>query len=359
MNQHPVPQHISSYEFKLVGDMTLKQFFQLAGGAVLSLLIYASPMPGYIKWPLVLLFGAFGAALAFLPIEERPLSTWIFAFLKAVYSPTIYVYNASAQENAFAKSENPQTIQSGTTQNQQPQSVKTGVLETFEQAEKNFINRVGAMFQTGHNQTLAQPQTGSTAPAPAPQIIQNEQSQAKIIQENVSQTTPLQTQTQPNMPPYKIEEQFKIPQISPVKVGLPQQTSQQPQEQAKTTSVPISQYVSPVFQNLNRNLSTSQQATFSQEASPPSPPERPNTITGQALTSDGKIVDGAILEIRDSHEKPVRAIKTNKLGHFLTVTPLQDGEYEIQTEREPLQFDPIHFTAEGKIIPPIQIKARV
>ena len=34
LQQHPVPQHIASYEFKLIGDMTIKQFAYLAGGII-------------------------------------------------------------------------------------------------------------------------------------------------------------------------------------------------------------------------------------------------------------------------------------------------------------------------------------
>ena len=55
MEQHPIPQQISSYQFKLVGDMTLKQFFQVAGGVVISLIFYSLPLHGLIKWPLILL----------------------------------------------------------------------------------------------------------------------------------------------------------------------------------------------------------------------------------------------------------------------------------------------------------------
>ena len=38
MEQHPIPQQISSYQFKLVGDMALAQFGKTAGG-VAGLLI--------------------------------------------------------------------------------------------------------------------------------------------------------------------------------------------------------------------------------------------------------------------------------------------------------------------------------
>jgi len=36
MEQHPIPQQISSYQFKLVGDMTLAQFGKAAGGIVIA-----------------------------------------------------------------------------------------------------------------------------------------------------------------------------------------------------------------------------------------------------------------------------------------------------------------------------------
>jgi hypothetical protein len=73
--------------------------------------------------------------------------------------------------------------------------------------------------------------------------------------------------------------------------------------------------------------------------------------------SDGKIVEGAILEILDQSGTVQRAIKTNQLGHFMIVTPLANGKYEIKTEKEDFNFDPITFNAEGKIIPPIAIWA--
>jgi len=86
MDQHPVPQQISSYQFRLVGDMTLKQFLELAGGALVGLLFYASSLPGIIKWPLIIISVLFGAALAFLPLEDRPLEIWVLAFFVSISS---------------------------------------------------------------------------------------------------------------------------------------------------------------------------------------------------------------------------------------------------------------------------------
>src|SRR3972149_5475724 len=92
MEQHPVPQNISSYEFRLVGDMTLKQFLQLAGGIVLAFIFFRLPIPVILKYPLVFVSAVTGAAMAFLPISGRPFTAWLTAFIRAVYSPTQYLW---------------------------------------------------------------------------------------------------------------------------------------------------------------------------------------------------------------------------------------------------------------------------
>src|SRR3989344_8952348 len=99
--QHPVPQQISSYQFRLVGDMTLKQFFQLAAGAVVGLIIYSLPLPGFFKWPLIAVVVIGGAAFAFLPIQDRPLEQWLVAFFRSIYAPTIFVWKKSAGPDSY------------------------------------------------------------------------------------------------------------------------------------------------------------------------------------------------------------------------------------------------------------------
>lgn len=99
MEQHPIPQQISSYEFKLVGDMTLKQFIKAAGGIILAILINTTSLIVLVKWPLMFICGGGGLLLAFVPFEDRPLETWVLAFIKSIYSPTIYIYKKRANKN--------------------------------------------------------------------------------------------------------------------------------------------------------------------------------------------------------------------------------------------------------------------
>lgn len=135
MDQHPVPQNITSYEFRLVGDMTLKQFFQLAGGGIVGVVIYQLPLPFFIKWPLIFVVVGIGAALAFVPVQGRPFSQWLTAFFGAIYAPTEYYWSPST--------ENTPSLISPYVGGDTPQGV--GVLDQF---ENQFFNKVTQMFST-------------------------------------------------------------------------------------------------------------------------------------------------------------------------------------------------------------------
>jgi len=330
--QHPIPQQISSYQFRLVGDMTLKQFFQIAGGALVSLLFYASNLPGLIKWPLVIFFALLGVALAFLPFEERPLQQWIIAFFKSIYSPTLYSWKKTEKPEIFFKEEAP-VPQERIVAPHGEKALQTylqslpgrgvSIFSKLEEAEKAFLSRMASLF-------------GSS-----PQV----------------QTQPLTSPTQVQKP----EQELKIPKAQPTPVVPPgfrpkivieekQAKPVQPQRQDLTTAV------APTL--AAQDGISGQAAQFSVDAAPPMPPEKPNTVTGQVMDVNGKIVEAAILEIKDVAGRPVRAVKTNKVGHFLIVTPLQNGKYEIITEKEGLVFDFVTFEATGSIIPPIAIKAK-
>src|SRR3989339_852214 len=91
MEQHPIPGAITAYRFKLVGDMTLKQFLELAAGVVSAWILFNSPAHILIKWTVGPFLAFFGFSLAFLPIEDRPLDRWIINFVKAIYAPTQFL----------------------------------------------------------------------------------------------------------------------------------------------------------------------------------------------------------------------------------------------------------------------------
>lgn len=92
MEQHPVPQNVTTFQFRLIGDMTIKQFGYLAAGAIGGYICYKLPLPFFFTWPLAILSVVLGIGLAFVPIEERPMDVWLLSFIKSIYSPTQYLW---------------------------------------------------------------------------------------------------------------------------------------------------------------------------------------------------------------------------------------------------------------------------
>jgi len=319
MENHPIPQQISSYQFRLVGDMTLKQFFQVAGGALVSLIFYGSKLPGYVKWPFILFFSLLGVAMAFMPLEDRPLEQWILSFFRSVYSPTIFFWNKIQKAPSFYQEETV-TVQPTTTPDPtQPKPVSPNVsfplLDKFEEAESKFLNSIGTLFSAGASTS------GETIIKPV---------------------------EKPNITPG-----LTVPPVQPITFTKRVTPAVEKPVEKQTVSL---ENVSQTFQEQKPMDSVA--AQFSLDAAPPSPPTVPNTIVGQIIDDKGKIIEGAIAEIRDASGRPVRALKSNKLGHFLVVTPLQNGSYQFITEKDGYTFEPVHFDAAGQLIPPIAIRGK-
>lgn len=92
MENHPIPQDVTGFQFKLIGDMTVKQFAYLAGGIFLAWVCYMLPVSFLIRFPFIALFGALGVCLAFVPVEGRPFDVMATNFFTSLFSPTQFVY---------------------------------------------------------------------------------------------------------------------------------------------------------------------------------------------------------------------------------------------------------------------------
>src|SRR3990167_6195970 len=155
--EHPIPQQISSYSFRLVGDMTLKQFFQVAMGVVLGLLTYASPLPPIVKWPVVALFVLLGVGFAFFTIEDRPLETWVVIFFKAIYTPTEFIWKKTDKEPVYYQQSTPTVVPVATAQqiqNTVDQSQKVCLQPNLERNEKTILENIGNLFSFHHSPEL-------------------------------------------------------------------------------------------------------------------------------------------------------------------------------------------------------------
>lgn len=340
MEQHPVPQHIASYEFRLVGDMTIKQFGWLSAGIALALAFYALPIPSLFKWPLVLFSGFTGAAFAFMPFEERPLSAWCLAFYRAVVSPTQFLWQKKATKpQIFAPIHRTEPLAKTpfvpADKNQLGEYLRTlpgnESKNLLDQKEEKFLQQI-ASFTAHVPPTSYSIQQMPTRKSPAEMPVQ---------------TPPTATSPQP------LAQMTKAPPSIDIKKRL--DALDVPNERIASVRKP-----GPII--LPEAPGRPKKPSFSAKISPnlpiPTTPTRPNILVGMLLDNQGSLIEGAILEVRNSKGMPVRALKTNKLGQFMIATPLENDTYEIETEKEGLEFDIIKIEVKGEIIPPIEIRAK-
>ncbi len=321
MDQHPVPQNISSYEFRLVGDMTLKQFFQLAGGIGIGVLFSKMPLPFFLKWPLAGLAVLTGIMLAFVPVSGRPFSQWLLAFVRAIYSPTEYSWQASGTETPA------ETI------NNEPITKNATLLDKL---ESQVIGRVSQLFAGTAPPTVA-PVTPIAVPVdtgPAPQATETTIHEAPPKPAEVPQ--PMEARK-----PIMVAEVVDVP--APTKQSEPQTNASQP---ASQTTPMVTTYTPQA--PATPAISTTLMAT----------PERPNIVAGLVTNPAGQPMEGVILEISDNQNGiPVRALRSNKLGQWQTATPLARGSYNLIADKEGFTFNPVSIAIEDKVISPLLIRA--
>ncbi|MDE2591217.1 MAG: PrgI family protein, partial [Patescibacteria group bacterium] len=95
---HPIPQDITGFQFRIIGDLTIKQFGYLAVGLVLGWVFFSIPMPIIIKVPLAVLVAGTGIIFAFVPIQGRPADTMLLLFIRAVLNANEYTYKKQQAE---------------------------------------------------------------------------------------------------------------------------------------------------------------------------------------------------------------------------------------------------------------------
>lgn len=302
MEQHAIPQQISSYEFKLVGEMTLKQFLKAAVGIILAILINTTKIVVLVKWPLMLLAAGGGLALAFVPFEDRPLEGWIKSFIKSIYSPTIYTYQRKATKN-WLDLDLTKTTKEENTETALERDQKIKIKSAF--GENRFKQTVDILTTHEEKEEVVVKEEIKVVEKP---IIKEEVKVAeeKVRENNLAATDWRDTKTNLNLKSEKLEATGRA-----------------------------------VFGNIPM----------------PDIPEIPNIVVGMATSNEGKIVDGVIVEIQDENGNPTRVLKSNSLGQFKTSTPLANGKYLIIAEKDNYQFNRVNIEVKGEIIKPIRIIA--
>jgi hypothetical protein len=323
MDNHPVPQNISSYEFRLVGDMTLKQFLQLAAGIIMAVILVNLQLLPIIKYSLALISVLLGFLMAFIPINGRPFTSWLVAFFKAIYSPTEYIWIPDSALKPPAAATPPPQISA-------PNTVTGTVSPPVEPAP------VSVLFSS------------ATAPPPEP---------ARIIE-----ITPA-AQVEPVVNAAMTTNSQILP-VAPSPAPAPRPPPSPPKEAA-----PVIKNVSPTMPaaatvryapSLEKpQTSAVISAPMAPTTSLISPPTRPDILSGLIVDTSNQPLPGTTVEIVDTNTGiPARALRTNKLGQFQIAIPLPLGSYNVLVEKEGFTFDQVSIQIKGGIVPPVIVQAK-
>ena len=402
MENHPIPQDVTGFKFKLIGSVTVKQFLYLILGGIFAAVCFMLPITAFIKYPLVLLFGGVGAALAFIPIEGRPMDVMLKNFAKTLPSENEYIYKKRGAEALILDFFTPKTAVS--IKSEQVKTDADNALDARrallyktlkrtsrpDEKEEATLTSINAfLHDSSAHSASPSVQNVDAAPkeysptsivAPIPQkSAMDLENEVKVVMptSNPLLETPI---TKPSPPVQNIEQQAtepvqSTPVVMPIPVAQPSVTpqpapieppsphvTQAPVEPVTTESIPL-QVVTPQ-QPTPAATTPTESATVttvgpesSLKAGFPQLPDTPNIVMGIIKDPRGKIIPNILVEIMDVQGIPVRAFKTNALGQFAAATPLPNGEYNVLLEdpRKQNEFGQIHIVLDGTIFNPLEI----
>lgn len=395
MEQHPIPQDVTGFQFRLIGDMTVKQFAYLAGAAILCWICYSLPLTGLIRFPLMLLIGGFGIALAFVPIEGRPLDVMLTHFVKALFTPTQYTYQKiggkltiTSVQTTMPQKQMTNLQNDPGSQQKSDESIKKLQMylkqlphnneNTLDKKEQVFFESLShgfAQTSSAPHLTSSQPQQLPPKPTQRPYIVTMKTDQTQMQQpQQPANPTPFVPKEQPSQDQDTHQEEILIQETHALQKALADAKKQEDlQKQAHQETTQAHEKVIDLEQQLNdtmlqkqqleeqllrlqKRLDTKQQQIFTPttaqpiekpvetqqvrripkgmetKVGTPMTPDSPNIIMGIIKDPRGNVLPNILVEVKDAEGNPVRAFKTNQLGQFASATPLLNGTYTIEFE---------------------------
>lgn len=352
MGPHPVPQNISSFQFHLVGDMTLKQFIYLATGVGIAYLLFVFFVSSYpvIVWPFIVISAGTGAAFAFLPIGSRPLDHWTGAFFKAIYSPTQRYWvkgNVKYNEEPLFNSRYLMYVSGA-----QPVKTREVLRNAMPGQQTNQIKAAPSFKEPVEELSLATLPSSEELKKTVDLARQAQALQVQIIQteRTLNQIKAATSKSSPIPIDYSME-------VTKILSDLQKLVTQANEIRSQLDAInPAKDTREPEMKQLREKIRivTSEKPKQTQIALT----TFPNVISGIVKDQKDNYLEGVVAVIYDKEGLPVRALKTNKLGQFSGSTPLSNGTYTLELEKDNYSFDVLQIQLDGGVMPPLLITAR-
>ena len=364
---HPVPQQVFGVEFKLVGDLTLRQFLILAVFGFFAFLLFSLPIFVFLRFLLAGMVFLAGILFALVPFQDQPLDRWLVAFFRAIYAPTRRVWIKSAEPMEFLVMEIPKivrTVEQAVSPEESRRRLEAllatvkeeGTLTTLDIAENRFLESIKILSR------------GMLVSAPAPAV-------SPAIP-SVTVTPPLP----PPLPEVKFVEVQKIerrPSLAS-RINFASENVfkvQRGREASYFTArrniragrrlgalaiageavyAPVRERViEPILPEVP--VLPPQAATPAPISTPELAPSEPNIISGTVYDQRGNLLPSALVVVKDKKGNIVRAVKANVLGKF-TVSPLPNGTYTLELPKIGAIFAKIGIELIGKLVPPLEVR---
>ncbi|CAN5200868.1 hypothetical protein BH09PAT1_BH09PAT1_1270 [soil metagenome] len=390
MENHPIPRDVTGFQFKLIGNMAVKQFAYLATGGVLAVVFYYAPVFILLKLFVIPFFGGLGAALAFLPIEGRPMDLMLTNFVKDLFAPTQYIYQKEGGMLAISmiSTQPPKVLKKGAKpkkSNDDKQYEREVKLNEFlshlshstrtklDEKEDIFLSAIFdpnatpqliSLFQqkAAAGETLSEEEALRVKMIQSPEDMEHQlEREAEAIKQELAQAVSEEQ---------KLAQEHQATTIVHTHVSdlekqlndmmLQKQQLEQELQKLKThmaapapaTTVKVDEPIAQQSQNVR--IVPSDKAS---SVGLPEVPDVPNIVIGIIRDPRGNVLPGILVEIKDKDGNPVRAFKTNGLGHFASATPLSNGIYTIIFEdmKGKQEFEMVQIEAKGEIMLPLEI----
>lgn len=392
MENHPIPQDVTGFKFKIIGSMTVKQFAYIVAagiGCTITFLVMSNTH-FILMIPLMAMFAGIGIALAFVPVGGRPLDKMLVYFARSIPKENQFLYHkqgVNLSNYEFFKP--PKVTQQPAQSTQKPvsdanrQALASALRNSYfrpDDQEMQYLTGLKASFEGAATTAPVIPQAMVAKATPA------STTQATPAVSNLNEPSPnLSAKVTPHFIKQEIigkkAEPAPLPQISSVQEVV---KPVQKQPRAADTIAEIKQEIQSVkvaeqtqgttaeleakIKDLEKQLAdalgqtatlqqqvlqdakqrpqqqvvvpTEKQAPAAQNVKSITPqtslssgfptlPDVPNIVLGIVKDPRGKVLPNILVEVVDNNELPVRAFKTNQLGQFISATPLPNGTYKI------------------------------
>lgn len=356
MDNHPIPQDVTGFQFRLIGDMTIKQFAYLAAGMVLAWICLYLPVFILFKLPLVAFFALFGFIFAFVPIGGRPADAMLFYFFRAVFSPAQYVYKQTQQTSQTTSVGNAPKEK----EKKESETIHLENIQVITPAPTPMPMQEEPPTSPSHREIVGEteptPITPEETPAQTGELNQEAEALMEKLQEAKQEEKEAQGQQEISSAHQKVHElETELQSVYQQKQQLEEQLVELQRklaQQSQQVFAPSTAQPPKATENVRKIP-----ASMGKAVGTPFITDTPNLISGIVKDPRGNVLPNMLIEVKDKDNNPVRAFKTNPLGQFASATPVMNGVYTITFEdpQGKQKFDTVEITANGEVMQPLEV----